>query len=196
MQVHTNDHPQIEPPPPDRWEAAVDEVERRLADRGLRRKRQRRAVLEALLGSRRCLSAAQVCHTARRRSPELGLMTVYRTLDLLADMGVVRRVHGEDRCEGFVPALGHHGHAVVCTSCGRASEFTDCHLEVVAAAAASETGFSIGDHFLQFSGVCRDCQTATTVSMTGVRGDREQGGTGMQEGADLQEGAGAEAAGT
>jgi Fe2+ or Zn2+ uptake regulation protein len=74
-------------------------------------------------------------------------------------MGVVRRVHGSERCEAFVPARGRHGHAVVCTSCGRASEFTDCHLDAVAAAAASETGFAIADHFLQFSGLCGDCRS-------------------------------------
>jgi Fur family ferric uptake transcriptional regulator len=145
-------------PPAEPLEAAVDDVEARLSERGLRRTAQRRAVLFVLLGSDECLSAAQVHDGARKLSPELGLMTVYRTLDILARMGVVRRVHGADRCEAFVATRGRHGHAVVCLSCGRASEFTDCHLEAVAAAAASETGFAIADHFLQFSGVCRDCQ--------------------------------------
>jgi Fur family ferric uptake transcriptional regulator len=138
----------------------MNEVERRLAERGLRLTPQRRAVLGALLQSQLCLSAAQVHEAARRESPDLGLMTVYRTLDILSGMGVVRRIHGSDRGEAFVPALDHHGHAVVCTSCGRASEFTHCHLEAVVAAAARETGFTIGDHFLQFSGVCGDCRAA------------------------------------
>ncbi len=142
----------------DRVAAVVDDVERRLIERGLRRTPQRRAVVQALVGSGQCLTAAQVHDVARRASPELGLMTVYRTLDVLAAMGVARRVHGTDRCEAFVAAVGSHGHAVVCTSCGRASEFTDCHLDAVAAAAASETGFAIADHFLQFNGVCRHCQ--------------------------------------
>jgi Fur family ferric uptake transcriptional regulator len=140
--------------------AAVDEVARRLTERGLRLTPQRKAVLGALIQSRQCLSAAQVHEAARRASPDLGLMTVYRTLDILAGMGVVRRVHGSDRCEAFVSALEHHGHAVGCTSCGRASEFTQCHLDAVVAAAASETGFTIADHFLQFSGVCGDCRAA------------------------------------
>jgi Fur family ferric uptake transcriptional regulator len=147
----------------------MEEAERRLAERGLRLTPQRSAVFGALLRSHRCLSAAQVHEAARRESPDLGLMTVYRTLDILAGMGVVRRVHGSDRCEAFVPALEHHGHAVVCTSCGRASEFTQCHLDAVAAAAARETGFTIADHFLQFSGVCGECRAAAARRITEIQ---------------------------
>jgi Fe2+ or Zn2+ uptake regulation protein len=145
----------------------TEEVERRLAERGLRLTPQRRAVVDVLLRSHRCLSAAQVHEAARRQSRELGLMTVYRTLDILAGMGIVRRIHGSDRCEAFVSALEHHGHAVVCTSCGRASEFTQCHLDAIVAAAASETGFTIADHFLQFSGVCGDCRAAAARRAAG-----------------------------
>jgi Fe2+ or Zn2+ uptake regulation protein len=171
VEVHVQEAAGVPAPPPEWVEAAVDDVERRLSERGLRHTAQRRAVLRVLLESGECLSAAQVHEAARKLSPELGLMTVYRALDILAQMDVVRRVHGADRCEAFVVARGRHGHSVVCMSCGRASQFTDCHLEAVAAAAASETGFAIADHFLQFSGVCRDCQgaAAVTPAASGVR---------------------------
>ncbi|GEM_PF-463334 len=137
---------------------ALDEVGRRLGVRGMRYTPQRRAVAEAVLGAHQPVTAAQVHDRARRVRPEIGLMTVYRALDTLADVGVVRRVHGQQRCEAFVAAGHKHGHTVVCTLCGRAEEFTHCHIEPVANAAAAETGFSIDDHFLQFSGVCRDCR--------------------------------------
>lgn len=138
--------------------AALDEVGQRLARRGVRFTPQRRAVAQTVLGSRQPVTAVRIHDEARVLRPELGLMTVYRALDLLAEVGVVRRVHTDQHCEAFVSASRRHGHAVVCTLCGRAVEFTHCHIDTLACAAAAETGFAIDDHFLQFSGVCGDCQ--------------------------------------
>ena len=69
-------------------------------------------------------------------------------------------MHGPDHCEGFVPAGASHGHVVVCNSCGRASEFTDCDAQSLVSAAARQTGYVITDHFLQLSGVCPACRTS------------------------------------
>ena len=96
-----------------------------LAARGLRLTRQRRAVLDAIASAPSSMSALQVYDAARAGCPELGLTTVYRTLDVLAEMGALRRVHGPDHCESFVPAGAAHGHTVVCSACGRVTEFTD-----------------------------------------------------------------------
>ena len=137
------------------------QMERRLCQRGQRLTPQRRAVLATIVGSGRCLTAAQVHIEALKSCPGLGLMTVYRTLEVLTGLGAVRRLHASDRCEAYAPAGSSHGHAVVCTGCGRVSEFTHCDLDDVAGAAASETGFSIDEHFLQFSGVCGACRGNT-----------------------------------
>lgn len=128
-----------------------------LAARGLRMTRQRRAVLEAIAAAPSSLSALQVYDAAREQCPELGLTTVYRTLDVLAEIGALRRVHGLDHCEGFVPAGAAHGHTVVCSACGRVTEFTACDMRSIVTAAGLETGYSITDHFLQLSGLCADC---------------------------------------
>jgi len=153
---------------------ALEEVGRRLLERGVRFTPQRRAVAQTVLGSRQPVTAQQIHDAARLLRPELGLMTVYRALDLLDEVGVVRRVYGDQHCEAFVAAGHRHGHAVVCTLCGRAEEFTHCHIEALVDAAAEETGFAIDDHFLQFSGVCRDCQLkrATGASRQPVVMDR------------------------
>ncbi len=135
----------------------TDRIARQLAARGLRLTRQRRAVLEAVAGADSSISPVQVFDAARERCPELGLTTVYRTLDVLSDIGALRRVHGPDRCETFVPARATHGHTVVCSRCGRVTEFTDCDMKAVAAAAARQTGYHITDHFLQLAGECAVC---------------------------------------
>ena len=130
---------------------------RALADRGLRLTRQRRAVLEAVLATSSTISPVQVFDAARAQCPELGLTTVYRTFEVLSEIGALRRVHGPNHCEGFVPAGAAHGHTVVCSSCGQASEFTDCDVRTIVAAASRQTGYVITDHFLQLSGLCASC---------------------------------------
>ena len=70
-----------------------------------------------------------------------------------------------DRCEAFVPAHAAHGHVVVCTSCGTATEFTDCDMSPVLEAAARETGYAISDHFLQLSGLCAVCGRSAAAKL-------------------------------
>ncbi len=128
-----------------------------LAARGLRLTRQRRAVVDAVAASNACLSPLDVFQAARADCPELGLTTVYRTLELLGEIGALRRIHGPDGCERLVPATTAHGHSVVCGVCGRVTEFTECDMTAVLAAARRETGYRITEHFLQLNGVCAAC---------------------------------------
>jgi Fur family ferric uptake transcriptional regulator len=136
------------------------EISAALAERGLRLTRQRRAVLDAIARAPSSLSAAQVYDAARAGCPELGLTTVYRTLEVLTEIGALRRVHGMDHCESFVPASAEHGHTVVCSGCGRVTEFTACDMRGVAEAASRQTGYRITGHFLQLSGLCAGCAAA------------------------------------
>jgi Fur family ferric uptake transcriptional regulator len=145
----------------------ADRIAETLAARGQRLTRQRRAVLDAVTEASSSVSPVQVFDAARERCPELGLTTVYRTLDLLSEIGALRRVHGPDHCEAFVPAGAAHGHTVVCSRCGQVVEFTECDLRAVAAAAARQTGYRITGHFLQFSGLCATCSEHTAVHEQG-----------------------------
>jgi Fe2+ or Zn2+ uptake regulation protein len=135
----------------------IAQVSAELSARGLRLTRQRRAVLEAIADAPSSLSALQAYDAGRERCPELGLTTVYRTLEVLTEIGALRRVHGPDHCEGFVPASAAHGHTVVCSACGRVTEFTACDMRGIVDAAGRETGYRITDHFLQLSGLCSGC---------------------------------------
>ena len=135
----------------------TDLISTELAARGLRLTRQRRAVVEAVADSSACLSPLEVFQAARGRCPDLGLTTVYRTLELLDEIGALRRIHGPDGCERLVPASAEHGHSVVCSGCGRVTEFTECDMSRVVEAARRETGYRITGHFLQLSGVCAEC---------------------------------------
>jgi Fur family transcriptional regulator, ferric uptake regulator len=128
-----------------------------LAQRGFKLTRQRRAVLGVVAASRARLSPAELHEQARRLCPDLGLATVYRTLDILDSLGLVRRVHMNDHCEGFAPVVEGEGHHVVCVKCGRVEEFSGCNVSALIPAAARQTGFHIQEHFLELMGTCADC---------------------------------------
>jgi Fur family transcriptional regulator, ferric uptake regulator len=138
----------------------TDLITAELAARGLRLTRQRRAVVDAVTASSACLSPFDVFEAARASCPDLGLTTVYRTLELLGEIGALRRIHTTDGCERLVPASSAHGHSVVCGGCGRVTEFTDCDMGQVLDAARRETGYRITEHFLQLNGICADCAGA------------------------------------
>jgi Fur family ferric uptake transcriptional regulator len=120
--------------------------------------RQRRAVLGAIAESRSRMNPAEVYRRARRACPDLGLATVYRTLELLADLGVVRRVHLDDGCEAFAPTTVAHSHYLICDSCQTTIEFEDCNLSQLLNRIADQTGFTIEQHWLELVGRCPKCQ--------------------------------------
>ena len=133
-----------------------------LASNGFKQTRQRRAVLEVLAGAGARMTAAQIYAEARRRCPDLGLPTVYRTLEILERVRAIRRVHLAGNCEGFAAANLADGHHVVCVKCGKVAEFGGCNVADLIPAAMSQTGFRVQEHFLELLGTCRECSEATS----------------------------------
>ena len=138
-----------------------------LRARGFRLTRQREAVLAALSEAERGLDPAEILERGRIECPELGLATVYRTLDLFSELGVIRRIHADKGCSAVARTEREHGHYVVCTGCGRVTEFSTCDIHAVEAGAARETGFTISSHFLELTGICAECQTSARSRSAG-----------------------------
>jgi len=134
-----------------------------LSIHGYKQTRQRRAVLEVMAGTRQRMTPAEVHAQARERCPELGLPTVYRTLEVLQRLGIVRRIHAADGCEGFASVSLLESHHVVCVRCGRVAEFTGCNVRELIPAAMSQTGFHMEAHFLELLGTCADCHVSLTT---------------------------------
>ena len=127
---------------------------------GLRRSRHkltrpRQAVLDTIAEAEGHLSPAEVYARAKERYPRLGLTTVYRTLELLVDLGYVQRVHGEGGCHSYAAVLCQHSHHLLCSSCGRTVEFP-CGSLVEALQA--RTGYRIEGHILEMIGLCPRCR--------------------------------------
>lgn len=122
-----------------------------------RNTRQRQVVLEELKKLTSHPTAAELYEIARRRLPKISLGTVYRNLELLTQMGVVRKLQisgGEARFDGDVE---HHYH-VRCVRCGRVDDVHGVPGELVRANFESLNGYNIIGHRLEFLGICPACK--------------------------------------
>jgi Fur family ferric uptake transcriptional regulator len=120
---------------------------------------QRVAVLRAIANTREHLTPLALYEKVCQEQPGIGLVTVYRTLNILGELGLVCEVthSGENTRSYVVSPLEHHGH-LICTECGRVFDFTGCNLDELEQRLSGETGFTIEDHRLEFFGYCRDCR--------------------------------------
>ncbi len=125
--------------------------------------RPRQIILDIIAQADRHLTAAEIYRQANARSLQIGLTTVYRTLDLLVELGYIQRVHFADGCHSYAAIARPHGHHLVCSQCGRAEEFEDCDLEPLMQALRAKTGYTIDLHVLELMGRCPNCQGETRV---------------------------------
>jgi Fur family ferric uptake transcriptional regulator len=130
----------------------------RLSEAGYRITQPRRAVIRVLLEDEGHLSPLEVHERARAYCPTVGLVTVYRSLDLLTEMGFARRIHTDDRCHGYTSTSLGHCHHLVCRHCGATVEFEGCDLSAFLGRVSQETGYTVEDHLLELVGLCSACQ--------------------------------------
>jgi len=114
------------------------------------------------------LSAEDIYHKVHRHYPGIGLTTVYRTLDLLSEMGLVRRFDfgdGRGRYELIMGPKGKvHHHHLLCTSCGRVIDYKEFLEDEKQLLGKTEKGlsrkynFKITDHDITFMGLCEKCK--------------------------------------
>ena len=128
-----------------------------LRTHGLRATPQRVDVLDALLGEPNDVTAQELHDRLRGSGRRIGLATVYRTLDALAEAGVIEPLaHFRDALCYRVCREGHHHH-LVCTECHSIAELRECELEEPLARAAAAHGFHATGHQLEVTGVCASC---------------------------------------
>ncbi|MBI9047652.1 MAG: transcriptional repressor [Anaerolineaceae bacterium] len=119
----------------------------------------REHVMEIISSSVTPMSPQEIHLRASRAQQKLGLVSVYRVLDLFAGLKLVRKVHRSDGCHGYVLSSPGHFHTLICSQCNRSTEFKgDEKLEELIADLELKTGYKIEDHFLQLSGICPQCQ--------------------------------------
>lgn len=129
-----------------------------IAEAGYSDTRARRAVVRALCAAQAGATPAQLLSRGRSLHSRLGQVTVYRTLEILSSLGLVRKLHAEDGCSAYAAATRRHGHYVICRQCHRAAEFEGCAVESALGRVTAETGYRVSGHLLELFGLCPECQ--------------------------------------
>jgi Fur family ferric uptake transcriptional regulator len=130
-----------------------------LGGAGYRRGGARRAVVE-LLGRQNCCMSAQEIHDRLRRARRpVGIASVYRALETLAELRLVKRIDAGDGVARFEPARpdGDHHHHLVCRDCGKVEAFSDDRLERAIDKIAGGLGYAVDEHEVVLTGACADC---------------------------------------
>jgi Fur family ferric uptake transcriptional regulator len=139
-----------------------DQLKETLKTKGYKLTPQRRAILDVVIESQgEHLSTEEIYDIVRNGCPDIGLATVYRTLQLLSDMSILSKLNLDDgltRYELNVDEDSHHHHHLICTECGKVSEVVDDLLEPLEVQIENDYGFKVQDHKLKFFGICKDCQ--------------------------------------
>lgn len=130
-----------------------------LQKNGCRLTASRRAVVETMEGNMSALKPVEVYDIARKRCPGLGLVSVYRTLEKLEQLGLLQRVHQTKGCQAFIRTGDGHQHLLVCQNCGKAVLFEGDQLDPLFISISKTTGFQIEGHWLQVFGLCKTCRS-------------------------------------
>lgn len=141
-----------------------EEFKRLLKQNGLKITNQRLLVLEAIASKPdRHLTADEIFELVKVDYPEIGLATIYRTIQLLCELHLIDRINFDD---GFVRyEIGnsqsreqkHHHHHLICKKCGKVISFRDDLLEELEEKITATTGFTIVDHEVKLYGCCKEC---------------------------------------
>ncbi|MGH2616771.1 MAG: Fur family transcriptional regulator [Thermomicrobiales bacterium] len=131
-----------------------------MAGHGYRVTGPRRAIIAAALRQERPFTAEQLVADTATGSGDGGRSTVYRTLEILASLGVLSRILDASGRPVYVAGAPVHRHHLVCAGCGAAVPFNACPVDDLAATLARENDFEVHGHLLEIFGTCGDCRTA------------------------------------
>ena len=139
-------------------------LKEKLREKGLKVTHQRILVLSVLeQNNGRHMTAEDIYELVSEDYPEIGLATVYRTLQLLWDMQLVDRLNLDDGCVRYEighllkGGARHNHHHLICRSCNRVIPFDGDLLDDLERYIEESTGFHVLDHELKFYGLCREC---------------------------------------
>ncbi|AGX42334.1 Fur family transcriptional regulator [Clostridium saccharobutylicum] len=133
-----------------------------LKKKGYKLTPQRRSIVDAIIKNEgKHLTAEEIYDEVKQNCPEIGLATVYRTIILLEELGVISRLDLNDGCSRYEIVHSdetHRHHHLVCNICHKVSEVQDDLLEELETEIEQQYKFKILDHSVKFYGICEECQ--------------------------------------
>jgi Fur family ferric uptake transcriptional regulator len=148
---------------PGRAKAEIEKAERFrdfIRDHRLKSTRQRDEIANWFFHHKGHLSADQIYRQVKEAMPGIGFSTVYRTMKLLVEAGLVSERHFGDGEALYENVSGHHDHCI-CTKCGRIAEFEDEAIETLQRQVAERQGFVLTSHKMELYGICAQCRASS-----------------------------------
>jgi Fur family ferric uptake transcriptional regulator len=127
---------------------------------------QRRAVVSAIASSPDHLTPAALHNKIQQERPNIGLVTIYRTLEILTKLGLICELHAGGSCRSYTAAAPGHHHHLICAQCGEVIDFSGYDISSLEERLCRETGFEIEGHLLEFIGLCQKCQQNVKTNTT------------------------------
>ena len=156
-------------------EGRIERIKKQLHSASYKLTPQREATLRVLLENEEDhLSAEDVYLLVKEKSPEIGLATVYRTLELLNELNVVDKINfgdGVSRYDLRQEGATHFHHHLVCIECGAVDEIKEDLLEEVEEIVERDWKFKVKDHRLTFHGICYRCHESEDAKETEKKAD-------------------------
>lgn len=140
-------------------------MEEKRSMKQLKNSKQRAVILEALRTNAYHPTADEIYKTIHPENPNISLATVYRNLNLLAEMGVIRKIPMASSSDRFDATMTQHYH-VHCKTCGNVQDFFFEGLENIKPVIQTLTGYDVSHEDLVFTGLCPTCQKALAVDTT------------------------------
>ncbi len=139
-------------------------VKEMLRSRGLKVTSQRLLVLDIIAAHPdEHLTAEEIYELAKMKSPDIGLATIYRTLQVLLDLHIISKVTFDDgfaryELNGEESDSGHRHHHAICTGCGQVCSLETDLLDILEQQVLESIGFQVTDHEVKLYGLCRKCR--------------------------------------
>ncbi|MTI96032.1 MAG: transcriptional repressor [Firmicutes bacterium] len=135
----------------------IDSLLAKLNRHGYRVTRQRKLVLMAI-GENACLQSAEdIYERCRREDKSISMPTVYRTLEMLVELGQLRKLNYDSERAWFEPVRGEHHHHMICQRCGAKAQISQCPGKLIDELAAANN-FQVLDHRFEIFGICGSCR--------------------------------------
>jgi Fur family ferric uptake transcriptional regulator len=142
------------------YDELLKEFQKILKANSLKFTKQREAILSTLYNNPQHFTSENLYLLVKEKHPDLniGIATVYRTLSLLEENGLVSSISLGTQGKKFEMANKPHHDHLICTMCGKIVEFENEQIEKLQKQIAEENGFVLTDHLMQLYGICSECQ--------------------------------------
>lgn len=139
----------------------IERLKYNLKQNGYKLTPQRRAILDIIIKNEGAhLTVEEIYDLVKLECPEIGLATVYRTIQLLEMLDVISRINLNDGCNRYElihEYENHKHHHLICNNCGKIIEVEEDLLENLEHGIEEKYEFEIKDHSLKFYGLCKEC---------------------------------------